>query len=292
MKMTASEVRSYFYRMVMISGLFMFTATLICSTGAVSYAAGQMEGDGQEPRIAIIIDDFGNDMGGTAEMLQLGIPMTAAVMPFLPTTAQDAEAAYQQGYDVLIHLPLEPKHGKPEWLGPGAIMASMSDEEVRSKVEAAVADVPHAVGINNHMGSKITGDKRVMGIILDVCREKGLFFVDSKTNYRSVVNELCREKGLPVLENSIFLDDVHSSRHITAQLRKAEQLAREQQSCITIGHVGIHGKVTASALKATISKLKADGVRFITISELAMEGISSGIKPGPGFTFPQNTTLP
>ncbi|WP_044478092.1 divergent polysaccharide deacetylase family protein [Paenibacillus antibioticophila] len=282
--MNKSGYKSTFCRLLSLSVIL--TVSLLCSGGAASFAANQEEGQAEEPRIAIIIDDFGNDMGGSDEMLQLGIPMTVAVMPFLPTTAEDAERAHQQGYDVLVHLPLEPKHGKPEWLGPGAIMASMSDEEVRSKVEAAVANVPHAVGINNHMGSKITGDKRVMGIILDVCREQGLFFVDSKTNYRSVVDELCRERGLPVLENSIFLDDVSSTGHVTAQLRKAEQLAREQNSCITIGHVGIRGKITSAALKKAIPDLKADGVQFIRISDLAMEQMRSGIKSGPGFTLP------
>lgn len=282
--MNKSGHKSTFCRLLSLSVIL--TVSLLCSGGAASFAANQEEGQAEEPRIAIIIDDFGNDMGGSDEMLQLGIPLTVAVMPFLPTTAEDAERAHQQGYDVLVHLPLEPKHGKPEWLGPGAIMASMSDEEVRSKVEAAVANVPHAVGINNHMGSKITGDKRVMGIILDVCREQGLFFVDSKTNYRSIVDELCRERGLPVLENSIFLDDVSSTGHVAAQLRKAEQLAREQHSCITIGHVGIHGKTTSAALKKAIPDLKADGVQFIRISDLAMEQMRSGIKSGPGFTLP------
>lgn len=282
--MNKRKSKSACSRLLGLSGIL--TVSLLCYGGGASYAANQEEERADEPRIAIIIDDFGNDMTGSDEMLQLGIPMTVAVMPFLPTTAEDAERAHQQGYDVLVHLPLEPKHGKPEWLGPGAIMVSMSDEEVRSKVEAAIANVPHAVGINNHMGSRITGDKRVMGIILDVCREQGLFFVDSKTNYRSVVDELCREKGLPVLENSIFLDDVSSTGHVTAQLRKAEQLAREQHSCITIGHVGIHGKITSAALKTAIPSLKADGVQFIRISDLAMEQMRSGIKPGPGFTLP------
>lgn len=210
-----------------LTGLILVLALMMPGRASL-LAAGREREPAIDQRIAIIIDDFGNNMAGSDEMLQLEVPMTVAVMPFLPTTAEDASRAYRQGYDVLVHLPMEPKQGKPEWLGPGAIMASMSDAEVRAKVEEAIDNVPHAVGINNHMGSKITGDERVMGIILDVCRDRGLFYVDSKTNYRSVVPKLCREKGLPLLENAIFLDDVYNTGHVTGQLQKAQKQAREQ----------------------------------------------------------------
>lgn len=126
-------------------------------------------------RVAIIIDDFGNKMRGTEEMFALPVKITAAVMPFLSTTEQDAKRAHERGYDVLVHLPMEPRQGKPEWLGPGAVLTSMSDAEVRERVEAALDNVPYAIGINNHMGSKVTGDERVMGIVLAVCRERGCF---------------------------------------------------------------------------------------------------------------------
>lgn len=269
-----------------LTGLILVLALLMIPGRASLLGAGREMETAVDQRIAIIIDDFGNNMAGSDEMLQLEVPITVAVMPFLPTTAEDAAKAHRQGYDVLVHLPMEPKQGKPEWLGPGAIMASMSDAEVRAKVEEAIDNVPHAVGINNHMGSKITGDERVMGIILDVCRDRGLFYVDSKTNYRSVVPKLCREKGLPLLENAIFLDDVYNTGHVTVQLQKAQKQAREQGTCITIGHVGIQGKITSAALKAAIPGLKAEGVRFIKISELAQEQSSPGITPVPGFTLP------
>lgn len=63
-------------------------------------------------KIAIVIDDFGNDMRGTEEMMALTIPFTAAVMPFLPTTRRDAEWAHKLGHDVLVHMPMEPVRGK------------------------------------------------------------------------------------------------------------------------------------------------------------------------------------
>ncbi|MBW4082601.1 divergent polysaccharide deacetylase family protein [Paenibacillus sp. S150] len=221
-------------------------------------------------RVAIIIDDLGNGMRGTDEMFALPVKFTVAVMPFLPTSEKDARRAHEQGLDVLVHLPMEPRRGKPEWLGPGAVLTRMSDAEVRQRVEAALDNVPFAIGINNHMGSKVTGDERVMGIVLSVCKERGLFFVDSHTNYRSVAGRIAREIGLPPVENHIFLDDVHTAGHVAKQMRLVQERALNQKYCVTIGHVGLQGKETAAGIRSGIAELK-DSVEFVGISELVKD---------------------
>ncbi|WP_307786948.1 divergent polysaccharide deacetylase family protein [Pseudogracilibacillus auburnensis] len=121
-----------------------------------------------------MIDDLGNNMKGTDEILNLPIPLTVAIMPFMPTTKRDAELAHKNGHEVIVHMPMEPQRGKKSWLGPGAITSDLSDEEVRQRVLDAFTDVPHAVGMNNHMGSKITEDERIMKIVLEICQENGI----------------------------------------------------------------------------------------------------------------------
>jgi len=229
-------------------------------------------------KLAVIIDDFGNDQKGTEEMLNLPVKITVAVMPFLPTSKKDAEAAHRQGHDVIIHMPMEPKQGRSSWLGPGAILSSLTDEEIRKRMEEAIDSVPYAVGINNHMGSKVTGDERVMSIVLDVCRERGLFFVDSKTNYYSVVGKLAASRGMPSIANDIFLDDVHTVQHVSKQLQTAAKHAEERTSCIAIGHVGAYGIRTAEALKGAIPELQKK-VEFVGISDLVRE--RSSWRPDP-----------
>ncbi|WP_433943589.1 divergent polysaccharide deacetylase family protein [Paenibacillus sp. SN-8-1] len=230
-------------------------------------------------KLAVIIDDLGNKMEGTDEILSMPVKLTVAVMPFLQTTQQDAKRAHEQGYDVLLHLPMEPKRGRPEWLGPGAILTKMSNEEVRQRVEAAIDNVPYAVGINNHMGSKVTADERIMSIVLDICKERGLFFVDSKTNYRSVVGKLCEQKGLPQVYNHIFLDDVASTDHISKQIMKVSEWLKNHENCVTIGHVGSRGKKTASVLRRSIDMLRQEA-DFVGVSDLARE------QKKPDFIFP------
>ncbi|MEK3714296.1 divergent polysaccharide deacetylase family protein [Paenibacillus sp. FSL R7-0333] len=237
-----------------------------------SSASGNRTAGNQQAlsRVAVIIDDFGNSMRGTEEMFKLPVKITVAVMPFLRSSEQDARRAHELGFDVLVHLPMEPRQGKPEWLGPGAVLTSMNDAEVRQRVEAALDNVPYAIGINNHMGSKVTGDERVMGIVLEVCKERGLFFVDSHTNYRSVAGRMARELGMPPVENHIFLDDVHSASHVAKQMKLVQERALSQKFCVTIGHVGIQGKETAAGIRSGIAGMK-DKVQFVGISDLVRE---------------------
>lgn len=222
-------------------------------------------------KVAIVIDDFGNRMRGTEEMLKLPVPITVAVMPFLPSSKQDAEAAHRLGHEVIVHMPMEPKHGKASWLGPGAILSSQSDAEIEQRLREAIDAVPHAVGMNNHMGSKITGDKRIMRIVLRVCKEKSLYYLDSKTNYRSIAGEIAEELDVPIVYNQVFLDDLHSESHIAKQWEEVRKILAYHSACITIGHVGTQGQKTAAVLHRSVPKVK-DQYQFVRISELAYKG--------------------
>lgn len=226
----------------------------------------QSDAPAAKRQAAIVIDDFGNRMGGTAEMMQTPFPITVAVMPFMPSTHEDAEAAHRHGHDVLVHLPMEPLKMRKNWMGPGAILCELTDDEIRKRVHAAIDDVPHAIGINNHMGSKATVDKRVMRVVLEVCRERGLFFLDSHTNYRSIVKETAGELGVRAIENHIFLDDVKSSMHVMNQIKLLQKHLTEHDRCIAIGHVGSGGKVTAEMVRKLPSML--EGVELVGISKM------------------------
>ncbi|PRX63955.1 hypothetical protein B0G52_12050 [Cohnella sp. SGD-V74] len=218
-------------------------------------------------QIAVVIDDFGNGMKGTEQMLNLPIKLTVAVMPFLPTTKKDAEEAHRLGHDVIVHMPMEPMRGQRNWLGPGAITTDLPDAEIRRRVEAAIAEVPHAIGMNNHMGSKATADKRVMRIVLQTCKEKGLIFLDSRTSYRTVVPTVAKEVGVETLHNDVFLDDVYTRHHVLKQLAEVKKLLAKNERCIAIGHVGPSGMSTSDALRSAIPELKGKAA-FVPLTAL------------------------
>jgi polysaccharide deacetylase 2 family uncharacterized protein YibQ len=235
-------------------------------------------------RVAIVIDDFGNNMDGTTEMMALQVQFTAAVMPFLPTTHRDAEWAHSLGHDVIVHLPMEPIRGLSRWLGPGAIMTSLSDAEIRTRVNAAIDDVPYAVGMNNHMGSKATADPRVMKVVLEVCHDRGLFFLDSRTNYKSVVTKLADQLEVRTLDNHIFLDDQYTSQHINKQVALIKTYLLKHDECVVIGHVGPSGQKTAAALNQASRNL-TDKLEFVSLLQMlsvkAQKKLDLGLSNGP-----------
>jgi polysaccharide deacetylase 2 family uncharacterized protein YibQ len=232
-----------------------------------------LQAEAQEPealpfkQVAIVIDDFGNGMDGTEEIVDLPVPVTVAVMPFLPTTKTDARLAHKKGHEVIVHLPMQPIRGKKSWLGPGAITTDLTDDEVRSRVEAAIDDVPFAIGISNHMGSKVTSDERIVRIIVEVCKEKGMMILDSRTTDKSVIGKFAKQMAVPHAENQLFLDDIYTVSHISKQMAKLEKLLHNQDQCIAIGHVGPPGKKTAQVLQSSVPSMQKIA-RFVPVSKL------------------------
>ncbi|WP_244209256.1 divergent polysaccharide deacetylase family protein [Paenibacillus ferrarius] len=217
-------------------------------------------------KVAIVIDDFGNNMEGTKEMLELPIPFTVAVMPFLPSSKQDAQLAHDKGHEVILHLPMEPVRGKKSWLGPGAITTDLSDEEVHKRIVAAIEDIPYVIGINNHMGSKVTADERIMKILVDICKERNLVLLDSRTTPKSVIGKLAGPKGVPFSENQLFFDDLYTYSHISKQMTRLKKMIQERDMVIAIGHVGPPGKKTAQVIKEAIPSIQKEAT-FVSISQ-------------------------
>jgi polysaccharide deacetylase 2 family uncharacterized protein YibQ len=243
------------------------TLVLIMFVGISHVAAVKIEQPATTKHVAFVIDDFGNGMDGTEEMLELPIPLTIAIMPFLPTTKRDAELAHAKGHDVILHLPMQPVKGKKSWLGPGALTTDLSDEEITKRVNAAIDDIPYAIGINNHMGSKVTADERIMKIVLDICKQRGLLYLDSRTTPKSVIPKLSTLINLPYVENDLFLDDAYSMEHINKQMKKLNKLITVKDTCVAIGHVGPPGKKTAQAIRNSIGALQPKA-QFIKVSEM------------------------
>jgi len=219
--------------------------------------------------VAIIIDDFGYDGDGTDEMLALDIPFTAAVMPFLEASVVDAEKAHNANKDVIIHMSMDSYTGKKAWLGPRAITTDLSDETILQMFDEALGELKWAVGMNNHMGSKITEDNRIMKDLLTVLSQKDLVFVDSMTTSNSVSNKIAQEVGATVFQRDVFLDSTQDQSKIEQNLLELGDKAIKKGYAVGIGHVGPEGgKVTAAAIKKIAPELEKKGIEFVRISQL------------------------
>ncbi len=186
------------------------------------------------PRIAIIIDDMGFHRKVGEQLLNLPINLTFSFLPNAPFTKVLEEQAHLEGRTVLLHLPLQPRDQKWD-PGPGTLYLGEMEKQ-REIFEKNLASVPHAVGVNNHMGSLYSEDKRHMAGLIEIIRENNLFYIDSFTTSESVGFMLAQEMGLKTARRHVFLDNLQSKEKICEQLGKLAILAEEQGWAIGIGH--------------------------------------------------------
>ena len=220
-------------------------------------------------KLAIIIDDFGSGRQGIEEMMSIDRHLTFAVMPFSAHSQEDAKAAHEKGYEVIVHLPMEPNHGKRSWLGPRPILAGMKEEEVRQIVRDAFADVPFAAGANIHMGSKASSDECIVSAILDIIKEKDLYFVDSRTADHPIGKKVADARGIRCYDRNVFLDGQQPKSFVKGRLAEAADMAVKKGYAVAIGHVGIEGgKVTAEAIREMLPEFDRRNIEMVYVSEL------------------------
>lgn len=215
-------------------------------------------------RLAILIDDLGNDARALGRVTAIAPPLSGAVLPGLAHSAETAEALARARKEVLLHLPLEPVNSL-ENPGPGLVRASMSEREVDEVIARDLGQVPHAVGVNNHMGSRGTADSRLMDEVMAAIGPRGLYFLDSRTTEWTRAGEAARRYGVPFLSRNVFLDDVSSEEAISRQLQRAIDTARTVGFAVAIGHP--HA-TTLSVLERRMPELAGDGITPVFVSEL------------------------
>ncbi|ACV62046.1 protein of unknown function DUF610 YibQ [Desulfofarcimen acetoxidans DSM 771] len=223
----------------------------------------------KKAQVAIVIDDFGqSNREGVMEMLSINRPLTFAVMPNLENSVKDAAMAKEKGFEIIVHLPMQPISGKSRWMGPGGITFDMGVEQIRQRVLQDFDQVPFAVGFNNHMGSLITSKEKLMSPILEVAKEKGFFVLDSRTTEDSKVVSISKSLGIPCAKRDVFLDEVKNYEHMKKQLKVLSTIALTKGTAIGIGHVGQGDKKMALAISEMIPVMEEQGIEFVYLSKL------------------------
>lgn len=221
------------------------------------------------PRIAIVIDDFGyNGSDAARGLIDLDHAITISVLPHCPMTRELAEYAHAAGQEVIVHVPMEPASYPDTDPGEGALMTGQSREEITRLTEAALNDVPHAVGANNHMGSAFTTFHIEMRVFMQGLSRRGLYFLDSMTTPSSIGLAEAARAGVPAARNRMFIDsplDEQGRVDVESQLEELVAIARRNGSAVGIGHP--HPE-TLRALRNELPGLEREGIELVHVSEL------------------------
>lgn len=216
------------------------------------------------PKVAFIIDDLGYETEVAKKMMELEFPIALSILPFLQYSEFIAEEGKKKNQEIMLHIPMEPNNSDAD-PGPGAIKSYMSEEEIRQAVRGSIFNFPYVVGVNNHMGSKITEDRKIMKIILEEIKRYDLFFIDSVTTRNSIAYEVAQEMEIKSAVRSIFLDNENGIEYIKGQMLEIQETALREGEVIAIGHGRIN---TFYVLKLIIPELIKAGIEIVPVSEL------------------------
>ncbi len=216
------------------------------------------------PKLAIVVDDLGNDRAQADSLFRLSYPLTISVLPHEASSGEIAEEAHRRGFQVMLHLPMASNAGDKDEaveLHPG-----MPASDVEKTFAAMLDTVPYAAGVNNHEGSLGTADQKLMDELMPLLRQHDLFFIDSRTTAATVAETAAHAAGVPTARRNVFLDDEQSVPAIRKQFELAIRDARQKGSALAIGHPH---PATLEVLAEMLPEAERQGLRLVFASDLA-----------------------
>lgn len=235
-----------------------------------------------QPLIAIVIDDMGLDLRRSARAIKLPGPLTLSFLPYGRDLPQQTATAHGKGHELMVHVSMQPE-GTGNNPGPNALTVDLTPEEIKNRLDWALAAFPGYVGINNHMGSRFTANRAGMAAVMAELKARGLLFLDSRTGQNSVGMSTAAAYEVPHAARHVFLDNEISAAEVTRQLAETERIARQAGFAVAIGHPH---DVTLAALEAWLPTLAAKGFVLAPVSAVvarleARRGVSQTSEAPP-----------
>ena len=218
----------------------------------------------ENAKIVFIIDDMGMNPSKTRRIANIKGHLTLSFLPYADHLNQQLSLVAEQGHELMMHLPMEPMK-VPSHQEPQLLTVSLSDEAFLEMLQDMLNQFEGYVGVNNHMGSKLTAHRPAMEMLMKELKKRNLFFIDSKTSSHSIAEAVAEEYRVPHAGRDIFIDHINTDEAIAKQLKRAEEIAKKYGQAIAIAHPG---KRSIKAIEAWVPTLQKKGIRLVPMSEL------------------------
>ena len=205
------------------------------------------------PRVAIIIDDIGYDKIIAQEFLDLDAVLTFSILPYSTYDKRIARLAHSRGFEVMLHLPMEPNEYPLINPGPGVLLTSMSPDQLINQLNEDLDAVPFIKGVNNHMGSKMTAIAPQLNQIFSILKKRGLFFIDSRTTVNTLCGPSANLLQVPFAQKDVFIDHIPKPDFVRKTIRQLIKIAEHHGEAVGIAHP--HA-VTYEVLREMLPELK------------------------------------
>ena len=211
--------------------------------------------------ISIIIDDMGYSLDRGEQAIAISAPLTYAILPNSTHAKSLATTAFAAGKEIMVHLPMENTAQIP--MARGALTSAQPKDDFLRAIDQSLNRVPHAAGINNHMGSALTQQPRAMRWLMEALKNRQMYFIDSRTTPYTIAFATAQSHQLRAASRDIFLDNDKSIYAIDSSFQQLLRLARRKGTAIAIGHP--HA-TTLAYLAMALPKI--ENIKVVSISEL------------------------
>jgi len=216
------------------------------------------------PAVALIVDDLGYDKKIAQRFAQLDVALTFSILPYSPFQQKIVRLARSKGLEIMMHMPMEPVEYPEVDPGPGTLLASMSPDELINQLDQNLNSLPGVKGINNHMGSRLTTESSQMYQIFSVLKQRGLFFIDSRTTAESLCEPSARLFQIPFAQRDVFIDHHVKTDFIRNQIKELIRIAKKNGEAVGIMHPH---STTLHVLQEMLPELKGQ-VRLVPASKV------------------------
>jgi polysaccharide deacetylase 2 family uncharacterized protein YibQ len=228
--------------------------------------------------ISIIIDDMGYSLDRGEQAIAIPAPLTYAILPNSTHARSLATKAFAAGKEVMVHLPMENTAQIP--MAHGALTSAQPKDDflraiyqsldrvphatgINNHMGSALTQEPHATGINNHMGSALTQEPQAMRWLMEAIKDRQMYFIDSRTTPDTIAFTTAQSHQLRAASRDIFLDNEKSIHAIDRSFQQLLRLARRKGTAIAIGHPH---PITLAYLAMALPKI--ENIKVVSISEL------------------------
>jgi polysaccharide deacetylase 2 family uncharacterized protein YibQ len=201
------------------------TTVLLFSSAVFASASG---------KLVLVLDDLGNQLNSGKAAIELPWVTTVAIMPGRPYTHILADHAHALGKEIIIHAPMSNSIDFP--LGPMGLSREHGKQSLIANLKLAIQSVPHAVGLSNHMGSRLTQDFQAMSWIMSELRDNEFYYFDSRTVSTTVGWEAASHYAIPWAMRQYFLDHYQDPSFMASQWAKAVSRAKAGENITVICH--------------------------------------------------------
>jgi polysaccharide deacetylase 2 family uncharacterized protein YibQ len=218
------------------------------------------------PKVVIILDDVGVNKKMSEAAIALEGPLNLAFLPYADGVEELASRAAERGHELMVHVPMEPMN---ETLDPGpqVLRTGLPGKEFDNILNQSLSSIGNYVGINNHMGSKLTQNAKAMTRIMNALNRRGLLFVDSKTIGTSVAGDTAAAHKVPYRVRDVFLDHHPDYESVMNSLKQMERIAKDHGVAVGIGHPKAD---TIRALYEWLPTLEGKGIALVPVSAVAI----------------------